>query len=1158
MPANLKQLKSIKGTVPMINIKLNGKEIQTEAGKTILQVSNEHGIEIPTLCHDKELKPFGSCWLCAVKVEGRRGFVTACGTDILDGMEITTDSQEIRKARKMALELLLSDHYADCEAPCKIACPDKVDVQTYVSLIANGQHHEAVKVIKENLPMPLSIGRVCPAFCEAECRRTIVDEPIAIRQLKRYAADFDLFDDWSYIPEKAPIKNKKIAIVGGGPSGLTCGYYLSNNGYNVTVFESAPKAGGWLRYGIPEYRLPKKILNKEIKLMCVNGMKIKTNVEIGKDISLSNLSKKYDAVYLGIGAQKAVPMRVKNSELKGCFLGVDFLKDFILGKKIKLGEKVAIIGGGNTAIDCARTSKRMGSDVTLIYRRTRKEMPAEAYEVDAAEEEGIKFHFLTNPVENIGKNGVLKTIKLEKMKLGEPDQSGRRRPVPTGEFFNEDFDSIIAAISQSPDVDFLTEDANKIDGKEIPLTRWSTCETPDETMYSGIANIFAGGDFRRGPATAIEAIADGRIAANAIDRFLQGKLNKKTLQLFNSRKEKKLKDVDPNEFKQYEKIPRFKMPELDPEIRCTNHKEVELGFEEEDARAEADRCLECGCQDNTTCALRKYATDYEIDADLFMGDKNKHPIDHTHPFILRDANRCIKCGRCVRICSEVQGPGVLGYIFRGFVSYVAPEFGESLTKTTCESCGKCIEVCPVGALVSKNQNYKLNPHVVEKITQNCGLCGTGCKIDVNVQTDKVTVIQPAAEADFNDRNLCFAGKFGWQILEDKERIIIPYKKVDSTWEKIDDCWEEFGKCMEFHNLIQDNLAKAKTRKIYVSAMCSNEEILLMKDIADTIGADISSLSYEESFVDDIKLDKTYRDLEQAEAIVIIGKISHTLKILARTQQRKGKKLILITDEEKEFNKFADEQFNDSGIENTLEKIIACYYNDDDLDEDCDIHEKIDELKPPAKTLFIYNSDDLTEKSIWNIWMLSSFICDFSSGSGVLPTSNFSNMRGLREFGIKAGKPEISDFVIVYGEHLNEIQRKTIEQSKFIISIKTHLEANEISDIIIPQTSYLEMEGTAIANDGRITTYKNPKNSHLFENLLATFKNIGLLNEKKVKNEFWKKQVIKALKKENKKKIVEKENLIDYLNSIEKIKIESHKHYSLQNNLIAKLKLATKE
>ena len=236
----------------------------------------------------------------------------------------------------MALDLILSDHYADCEAPCKIACPDKVDIQTYVSLIANGKYHEAVRVIKENLPMPLSVGRICPAFCERECRRQIVDEPIAIRQLKRYAADFDKDDVWHYIPELKEKNNKKVAIIGAGPSGLTCGYYLSIEGYEVDVFEASPKAGGWLRYGIPEYRLPKNILDTEIDFLCETGMKIHTNKKIGADITLDDLSKNYDAVYIAVGAQKPMEMKVKGDHLNGIYLGVDFrrfhiflLEDFL-------------------------------------------------------------------------------------------------------------------------------------------------------------------------------------------------------------------------------------------------------------------------------------------------------------------------------------------------------------------------------------------------------------------------------------------------------------------------------------------------------------------------------------------------------------------------------------------------------------------------------------------------------------------------------------------------------------------------------------------------------------------------------------------------------------------------------------------------------------
>ncbi|MDA3812949.1 MAG: FAD-dependent oxidoreductase [Candidatus Cloacimonetes bacterium] len=1142
----------------MISIKINGKKVNTESCNKILDVAKENGIEIPTLCHDKELSPYGSCWVCAVKVKDRKGFVTACGTQVIDGMEIETDSIEVHKARKMALELLLSDHYADCEAPCKIACPNQVDVQSYISFIANGQHREAVKVIKETLPMPLSIGRVCPAFCEEECRRSIVEEPVSIRQLKRHAADFDIFNKTPYIPKKDADNGKKVVIVGAGPSGLTCGYYLSNKGYEVTVLESAPKAGGWLRYGIPEYRLPKRILDKEIKLMCKNGMKIKYKTELGKDITLSELNENYDAVFLAIGAQNAVPMRVKGSKLEGCFLGVDFLRDLTLGKKIKLEKKVAVIGGGNTAIDCARTAARMDVNVTLVYRRTRQEMPAEAYEVDAAEEEGIKFHFLTNPVENTAKRGKLKSIKMEKMKLGEPDDSGRRRPEPTGEFFKEEYGSVIAAISQKPEIDFVAKKENQIKGKELPLTRWDTVIADEETQFTGLGNIFAGGDFRRGPATAIEAIADGRKAAEAIDRLLNNQPLIGSIKLFDSKKEKKLKDVDPKEFEQYEEIPRFKMPELEPRLRASNFKEVETGFEEEDARAEAERCLECGCQVNETCDLRRFATDYKIEVDLFMGDKNKHPIDDSHPFIRRDANKCINCGRCVRICTEVQGPGVLGYIYRGFTTYVAPEFGESLSKTNCEICGKCIEVCPVGALLPKNSYIKLNPHLSEKTIQNCGLCGTGCNIEVSVQDNRVTIVEPADGETFNQRDLCFDGKFGWQIFEDEERIKHPYQRNNDLWIPI----KNIDKAA---NIIEDKLQTAETKMIYISPTSSIEETLLMQHIAKKIGSEISSLSIYDSFVDNLfdtnLYTKTYDDLEQAEYIVIVGKISKVYKTIARRLQRKGAKLILITNETGDFNDFADELHNDEPFVKILEKILQ--YNieqvKDEMDDFDDDEQHVEPLKLdlPEKTVFIYNRDLISEESIWNIWAISSLVCNFEKGSGIFPTSKFNNLRGLQKLGINAGEPGNHNFVLFYGELPCEEQKKRIKNSNFIVSVNTHIDDADSSHLLLPKASYLEMESTSIADDGRISSFKNPKKSTIHNQLLRIFKKAGLLTAQEAKISFWNIKAKALLEEKVKARTLSNQELIDYLYTIENMHFDEPKQASVQKKRITKLKKMAK-
>ncbi|ELH3013591.1 FAD-dependent oxidoreductase, partial [Vibrio parahaemolyticus] len=399
----------------MIEIVIDGKYRIVEEGLTLLEAAKVCGVEIPSLCGMNKSNEKIPCDLCVVEVESG-GTKRACDLKVYRGLNVVTQSEQLSEHRRKALNRIMTDHYADCEAPCKTACPAGVDIQSYLYHISQNDHQKAIEVIKRTLPMPLSIGRVCPAFCESECRRSLVDEPIAIRQLKRHAADADLAAHEAYVPEKKPAKHRKVAVVGSGPGGLTAGYYLSNEGYDVTVFESMPKAGGWLRYGIPEYRLPKDILDKEIELMCRNGMQVETNKKLGVDFTLSQLSEDYDAVCLAVGASQAVEMNYLGSDLDGCYLGVDYLKDYVTEQNYATGRKVAVIGGGNTAIDCARTARRAGADTTLIYRRTRDEMPAEDYEIVEAEHEGVKFHFLTNPAENIAdENGRVKAIRLERM-----------------------------------------------------------------------------------------------------------------------------------------------------------------------------------------------------------------------------------------------------------------------------------------------------------------------------------------------------------------------------------------------------------------------------------------------------------------------------------------------------------------------------------------------------------------------------------------------------------------------------------------------------------------------------------------------------------------------------------------------------------------------
>ncbi|MDD2506129.1 MAG: FAD-dependent oxidoreductase [Candidatus Cloacimonetes bacterium] len=1033
---------------------LNGKSIEAPEGITILELAKSQGIHIPTLCNDEELKPYGSCWVCAVKVEGKRGFVTSCGTAISPGMQITTDSEEIHAARKMALELLISDHYADCEAPCKVACPDHVDIQTYVSLIANGKYHEAVKVIKDTLPMPLSIGRVCPAFCEAECRRQIVDEPIAIRQLKRFAADEDLKDYWQYVPERKSDNGKRVAIIGGGPSGLTCGYYLSFEGFTVDLYEAEDACGGWLRFGIPEYRLPKKVLDEEIAMMCSGGMKIHYSKALGKELDLQSLSRDYDAVYLAVGAQNAVAMPVPGSDLHGCYLGVDFLKAHAKGNTYAIGKKVAIVGGGNTAIDCARTSIRLGCDVTVIYRRSKEEMPAEPFEIEAAKHEGVHFHFLCNPVEYLGENGTLKKVKIEKMRLGEPDKSGRRRPEPTGEYFTEVYDSIIAAISQVPDVSPFTMPENEVEGKKFPISRWQTAIVDDHTMYSGVANIFAGGDFQRGAATAIEAIADGRIAAEAISEYLlKGELPKARF-VFDSKKAKRVQDVSYKEYEGFKKKIREKMPEIPLELAQSTFNEVETGFSETQARAEAARCIECGCQVNTQCSLRKYCSEYEIDPDRFMGGISRHPIDYSHPYIIRDANKCINCARCMRTCSDIQGASVLGFIYRGFTVVMAPEFGESLTQTNCMSCGKCIEVCPVGALVERNLHYKMNPAPKDKIRQNCALCGVGCDISVEIQAREVARITTPDEAGFNGKNLCFKGRFGWQAIQNK--LQNPLMLKNGEYSQI-----SWGEALD---LMQSALKVSRSSSVEISPHISLEEMLVASRIANALNcelsADASYRAFSDRYLDISPKVNPLERLADFNEYVLVGSLNRTLLSMLRLQQMKGEKLILVAmPKDDAFTKFADESYPD-----------------------------LSKLEAKAGRLFIYNQNRIPEGLAGELWNLAG-------QKNVMHTTDYMNHSGFVALNPRPISEGSLDFSISFGS-------ASSADAKFKVCVTSYKAEACDCQLILPEPSYLELEAHAIGDGGKLTLFQNPLRSSLFGELSRLFYSTGLISPATADIPYW--------------------------------------------------------
>ncbi|MFC1932418.1 NADH-quinone oxidoreductase subunit NuoF [Chloroflexota bacterium] len=483
---------------------------------------------------------------------------------------------------------------AVCDAlmisPCQHTCPVGINIPKYVAHIAAGEYREAVDTIRERNPFPAICGRICHHPCELRCRRGELDDPVAIRELKRFAADW-YFEHVTEDPEPfAQTQTQRVAVVGAGPTGLSCAYFLAQIGYPVTAFEALPIGGGMLSVAIPEFRLPREVIQREIDYIAKRGVDIRYNNPINVNFTVEDLRRDgFEAVFVAAGAQRSQRIGIPGEleDIAGFRYGLRFLRDVKLGRQVTVGHRVAVIGGGNVALDAARTALRLGADeVSIYYRRSRDEMLVTEVEYDQTIAEGVQIHFLVSPTRIVSQNWEVTGLQCSQMRLGEPDQSGRRRPIPiVGSEFFADADNVIAAVGQAPDLSFLPTDS------ALERTRWETLVVDSNTLSTNVSGVFAGGDFVTGPGMVIDAIAAGRRAAIAIDKYLQGDTSRVEIYDLKAGVVGELPSQEIEE--SWEVQPRLVVPTLPVKKRKTNFAEVELAFPEERARQEAKRCLRC-------------------------------------------------------------------------------------------------------------------------------------------------------------------------------------------------------------------------------------------------------------------------------------------------------------------------------------------------------------------------------------------------------------------------------------------------------------------------------------------------------------------------------------------------------------------------------------
>jgi formate dehydrogenase major subunit len=735
---------------PVFSLEIDGRTLTGRQGQTLLEVCRDNGVEVPTLCYEPKLPGFGACRMCVVEVEGESQPPISCSREAEPGMKVQTQTPRLRQIRKTNLELIFSDHNAYCLPPCQNKCPSHIDIPGFLKANTEGNFVESARIFKRTIPFPSVLGRVCPAPCEEHCRRDEVEEAIAIRDSHRYAGDQVLkaqaLGQKAPVPyEVQPASGKRAAVIGSGPSGMSCAYYLAIAGHDVTVFERDPAAGGMLRYGIPQYRLPKvEVLEGDYQSAWDLGVKLVTNAELGKDFTIADLQNQgFDAVVVAIGCYDTNKLGIPGEDADGVLDGLEYLRIATLGLPYPdhAGKRVVVVGGGFTSMDCARTSVRQGcSEITLVYRRDMKDMPA-ANEVHEMIEEGARAIFQAAPVRVVTDvNNTVTGMEFQRMALGAPDASGRRRPEPVpGTEFIIECDRVLLAIGQGPELGWTARGA---DGVSANKQRRLAADAV--TFATGRKGVFGAGDVRTGAATVVAAVAEGRRASYAVDAYLKG-LDLEAIKTRQTLAEPQPEFLSIVPYTSEVKEPRLRLKAMPAEVRNKSYIEYEIPYTQAEAMAESARCLQCTCEAIGYCDLRRQGIEYgttlrtlepskagtsfrSVSENRFTGTNHDYLRDDSHAFILREPARCIDCGRCANVCKEVVGAACYDFMRTGFDTLVTTPLDMSLNTTPCVSCGRCAETCPTGALMPK-------PRVLEKYEVDesrcilCGICVDACPYD---------------------------------------------------------------------------------------------------------------------------------------------------------------------------------------------------------------------------------------------------------------------------------------------------------------------------------------------------------------------------------------------------------------------------------------------